>query len=152
MKGNYKHGGRGTRLYTTWKGMKRRCNSKNDEKYYCYGGRGIKVCKEWLNDFSVFRYWAMNNGYSDDLTIDRINVNGNYEPSNCRWADMETQMNNMTTNRILTYKGEDYTMTQLARKFSLNPGTLWSRLNKNWPLEMALITPIMRIRRKVDVT
>lgn len=83
-----------TRIYHIWYNMKRRCYNPKDRNYKNYGGRGIKVCDEWLNDFQAFYDWAMSNGYSDDLTIDRINVNGNYEPTNCRWATIAEQQAN----------------------------------------------------------
>ena len=90
---NYKHGGSDSRLYTIWSGMKKRCDNKNSHAYQNYGGRGIKVCTEW-NDFSIFQKWALSNGYSDDLSIDRVNNDGNYEPNNCRWASSKTQAEN----------------------------------------------------------
>lgn len=90
---NVKHNGSKTRLYEIWSGMHKRCNNKNSHAFPNYGGRGITICNEW-SDFSVFRNWALANGYSDDLSIDRINVNGNYEPSNCQWATDKEQANN----------------------------------------------------------
>ena len=97
MKGaNYKHGGRNTRLYSIWSGMLKRCNNKNCHAYQNYGGRGIKVCDEWL-DYVNFRDWAIQNNYSDLLSIDRINNDGNYESSNCRWANAKQQANNRRT-------------------------------------------------------
>lgn len=87
------------RLYNVWKSIKKRCDNPNSKGFQYYGGRGIKMCKEWHESYSAFRDWALQNGYNDnarfgECTIDRINVNGNYEPSNCRWVDMKVQNNN----------------------------------------------------------
>lgn len=89
-----KHGGKGTRLYRIWCGMKQRCYNPNNPKYKNYGGLGVTICEEWKNDFEKFKKWALSHGYKKDLTIDRINPYGNYEPSNCRWADYKTQNSN----------------------------------------------------------
>ncbi len=93
-----KHGKAGTRLYYIWKAMRERCNNQNDRSYVDYGGRGIQVCADW-NDYENFYQWSMSNGYDPaapfaSCTIDRINVNGNYEPGNCRWVDMKVQARN----------------------------------------------------------
>ena len=93
------------RLYNTYIGMKMRCLNPNNTHYNSYGGRGITICDEWLNSFNSFKEWAFENGYEENLTIDRINVNGNYEPNNCRWTDMKTQANNKTNNKYLEYQG-----------------------------------------------
>ena len=96
------HGGTYTRLYTIWKGLRMRCFSSTNSDFLNYGGRGITVCDEWENDFTAFRDWALSHGYREDLSIDRIDVNGNYEPSNCRWATAKEQNNNKRNSRKAT--------------------------------------------------
>lgn len=91
---SFKHGMSHSRLYRIWLCMRRRCYDERNIGYKYYGGRGIGVCDEWRNSFEAFRDWALANGYRDDLTIDRIDVNGNYEPLNCRWTDISTQLKN----------------------------------------------------------
>lgn len=93
------HGGYGTRLYTIWKGMKERCFNQSYRDYPHYGGRGIIVCNEWASDFAAFREWAVKNGYAENLTIERLDVNGSYEPGNCIWITISDQQKNKTNSR-----------------------------------------------------
>lgn len=123
-----------SRLYGIWCAMKRRCFNQNVESYKYYGARGVNVCNEWL-DYIPFRDWALSNGYSDDLSIDRIDVNGDYEPSNCRWADIETQMNNTRSNKRITYNGEKHTIAEWSRITGIHPTTIGSRIRKGLPLD-----------------
>lgn len=145
---NYKHGKVDTRLYRIWGKMKNRCYCKKIKAYKNYGGRGIIVCDEWKNDFKAFYDWAMNNGYADDLTLDRIDTNKNYEPSNCRWADWETQQNNRRNNRRFEIDGKSYTITQLARLYNISRGTLAGRIQKGWDIKTAVEKPIGKNGRK----
>jgi hypothetical protein len=137
--------GKVMRLYTIWSGIKRRCMNKNNKDYSKYGGRGIKICKEWIGDFKRFHDWAIKNGYNDLLTIDRKNVNGNYEPLNCRWATQKVQSNNKTNNIVLNYKGESNTVTEWADKLNFNPESIRSRLSRGWTISEALTIPINKI-------
>lgn len=104
------------RLTMSYRCMVRRCTNPKHDAWEHYGGRGIKVCREWLFDFDAFVKWAYENGWSEGKTIDRVNPNGNYEPSNCRWADKKTQSNNRSFNIHLTYNGEDMTLAQFCEK------------------------------------
>lgn len=113
-----KHGLRKTRLYNTWANMKQRCNNPNNKSYEYYGGRGIIICKEWC-DFINFYNWAINNGYADNLSIDRIDVNGNYCPENCRFVDSTTQSNNMRSNIKIKINDEILTLSQVCKKYNL---------------------------------
>lgn len=128
------------RLYQTWKNMRQRCNNPNRSDYKRYGGRGIRVCPEW-NDYNTFRNWALSNGYSDNLSIDRIDVNGNYEPSNCRWVDGIIQANNVRNNRIITFENSTYTMAEFARKIGISYSSLQHRLDRGWSIDKIVQTP-----------
>ena len=126
------------RIYNCWLNNINKCNNPKHPSYKNYGARGIQVCKEWINSFEKFRIWALNNGYKDNLTIDRIDVNGDYCPENCRWVDMKTQQNNKRTNKYLTYNGETLTIRQWEEKLGLGRDTLRYRLKLGFPLEVVL--------------
>lgn len=123
------------KLYSVWQNMKRRCYETTNKRYKNYGGRGIKVCDKWLHNYIDFRNWAIGNGYKDGLTIDRINVDGNYEPSNCRWVTLKDQQNNTTRNRILEYKGLKMSMAQFADKYNISYSKFNKRIQMGWNIE-----------------
>lgn len=108
------------RLLHALSAMKQRCYNPNDKRYKAYGAKGVKVCKEWLNSSKSFCEWALRNGYKDNLTIDRINPNGNYEPCNCRWVNYKEQENNRTNNRIIKINNQYKTMAQWADYYGVS--------------------------------
>lgn len=142
------HGKSNTRLYDIWTAMKQRCYNKRHSHYLNYGGRGITICDEWKTDFKNFYCWAIANGYSDSLTIDRINNDGNYEPSNCRWITNFEQQQKRTNTHIVEYKGELFTLSQLARKYNIKPNVLERRIKCGWEIEKSLYTPVRSCKRK----
>lgn len=118
-----------TRLYKIWDGMRERCTRAKHPYYHSYGGRGISVCDEWQS-FYNFKNWAENNGYSDTLTLDRIDVNGNYFPDNCRWVTMKTQANNKSTNHYITINNETMTLSECSERFGIPKSTIrWREMN-----------------------
>lgn len=124
------------RLYNIWASIRQRCYYKKSKQYKDYGGRGIKICDEWLNNFVEFELWAKQNGYKENLTIDRINVDGNYEPSNCRWVTMKEQNNNKRNNRYIEYNNEIHTLSEWSDILGFSQQKLKYRLD-NWDLESA---------------
>lgn len=139
---NYKHGMSHKRLHTIWGNMKQRCYNPSNPKYPSYGARGIRLCDDWFNNSGAFINWALDNGYNDTLSIDRIDVNGNYEPSNCRWVTNKEQAVNKTNNHFLTYKGERKTISEWAKELRMSFGKLEARINRyGWSTEEALSTP-----------
>lgn len=124
------HGMKNTRLYNIHQSMKQRCygNHKESKNYKL---RGIKICEEWLNNFQAFYKWAMNNGYSDNLTIDRINTNGDYEPSNCRWTTYLIQENNRRNNIKININNKEFTIKELSKQFGIKENSIRTVLRKN---------------------
>ena len=123
-RGDYK-----TRLYHIWAAMLQRCNNPNSINYNNYGGRGIKVCGEWRN-FAGFQEWALAHGYEENLSIDRIDYNGNYEPQNCRWATRLEQANNQRSNLKLLFNGEVHTPTEISKLTGISINTIYGTHNK----------------------
>ena len=132
-----------TRLYKIYMGIKKRCYNENAEMYSYYGGKGIKLCEEW-QDFEPFMKWAQENGYSEELSIDRIDSNGNYEPNNCRWVDAFTQANNKSNNTVLEFAGERKTIAEWARMTGIRCATISKRLRDGWSVEDALTKKIQK--------
>lgn len=148
------HGGSGTRLYSIWKGVRNRCFYLNSKNYERYGGRGITVCEEWKDNFVNFRDWSLSNGYKEGLTIDRIDNNGNYEPSNCKWSTNKEQQNNKENNVLITYQNETKTLSQWAEEKGINNSALWGRYYKGWKDEKLFSEPDKRFshhaKRKIN--
>ena len=137
---SYKHGKTNTRLYGIWCGMKDRCYNSNCEHYDCYGGRGIRVCDEWLNDFQKFYDWSIQNGYEKGLSIDRIDVDGNYEPSNCRWATKIEQMRNRRDTVFVEDNGIKIPITEACEKYGIEKTFLWRKVKAGYSLSEILTT------------
>jgi hypothetical protein len=131
-----------TRLYRIWTNIKQRCLNANNKAYKNYGQRGITICKEWEQSYNSFKQWSLDNGYADNLSIDRIDVNGNYEPSNCRWVNFKTQANNTRVNKLITFNGETLTLAQWRDKMGFKRGVIEYRLQKGWDIEKTLTTPV----------
>lgn len=127
----HKHKLSGTRLYKIWQGIKKRCNSPNDPRYNRYGGRGIKICEEWAEDFAAFYEWAMSNGYKDDLTIDRKDNDGDYNPENCRWATNKEQCNNRSTNILIKIGNVTKDLTEWCNIFEVDYKKTVARYHRN---------------------
>jgi len=136
------HGESRTRLWIIWSGMRERCSTPSCSGFANYGGRGIEVCDEW-HDYTTFKKWAIENGYEPNLTLERLDTNGNYEPQNCCWATVKEQNENKRNNRYLEFNGEKHTVAGWAKKLGINPVTLHDRLYKlHWTVERALTEPI----------
>lgn len=139
-KANKKHGMRHSRLYGIWMGMRQRCNWEKAINWHLYGGRGIKVCDDWNSSFNHFMEWAIANGYEEDLTLDRIDPDGNYCPENCRWATLGEQNNNKRTCVYVTIDGETKTVTEWCKLTGVNRMTAYNRIRRGWsPIEAVSI-------------
>lgn len=144
-----KHHGLGkTRLYIIWLTMRSRCNNPKTINYRYYGGKGINVCEEW-DSFTNFYDWAMDNGYSDGLTLDRLSSDGNYEPTNCRWISLPDQQRNRSNNIYITINGMTKCLSEWARYYNISHATVRSRHEAGMDWETAFTTPVKSINRSV---
>lgn len=154
--GNYKHGGKHTKLYEVWCSMRQRCNNPRAKMYKYYGAKGVKVCNEWQDDYLAFKQWSILNGYSEGLTIDRIDNNGDYSPLNCRWVTMKTQANNQDKTVRIEYSGVCKTLHEWSDILGINPTTLYFRIYKRgWNIERAFTEKVSlnkHSRESVDIT
>ena len=140
-----KHGdskrGQRKRLYRIWANMKSRCENKNKPDYKFYGAKGISVCSEW-KEYISFKEWALQNGYAEHLTLDRINSQGNYCPKNCRWITIQEQQNNKINNHILEFNNEKHTINEWSRLLNIDRIIIKDRLRLGWSVEDALLKPV----------
>lgn len=146
MAGTIKHGKTNTRLFVVWSDMKARCFNAKNKNYKNYCGRGITICDEWVKDFKTFYDWAIANGYDENAprgkcTLDRINVNGNYCPENCRWTDSKIQSNNRRNNCFLVCNGVKKTVTEWAEELGIDNKRIFRRLNKGLSDEEIILIP-----------
>jgi hypothetical protein len=141
-----------TRLFKIWRGIKTRCLNTKVQEYPRYGGKGVLICVEWVDDYKTFHEWSMANGYSSELSIDRIDPNGNYEPRNCRWVDCKTQANNRVNTLKFEVNGEIRPLSELASEYRIPYPTLHMRLNKyKWSLAKSLMLPVQqRQKSKIE--
>lgn len=147
---NFKHGGSKDRLFEVWLGMHKRCTDRNSPQFKNYGGRGITVGPEF-KEYEDFKRWAYANGYDEnakrgECTLDRIDVNGNYEPSNCRWVGYDVQANNRRTNDLISFNGKTMTRSQWERELGFGRGVLAGRIRSGWAVERMLTEPPQKRR------
>lgn len=147
-----KHGLSKTRLHRIWHSMYCRCYYSSTNQFKNYGGKGIKICDEWkhIEGFVNFYNWAMSNGYEENLTLDRIDNDKDYCPSNCRWVTVKEQANHRTNNVYYTFNGETKTSKQWCEIYGISQTTLLDRLKRGWSLEQALTIPTKGTHRKVN--
>ena len=131
------HGMRRSKLYGVWCSMKERCNNPKVDGYKSYGAKGIKVCMEWEKSFKTFYEWALNAGYKEGLSIDRIDNNEGYTPANCRWVTHAEQNRNYSRNHLITYNGETKCLSDWADELGINRATVYMRLKRGKTIEQA---------------
>ena len=136
----YTHNKSKTRLYRIWRNMRNRCYWKKHPQFYLWGGKGVIVCDEWKNNFLNFYNWAINNGYNETMTIDRIDGDGDYCPENCRWVSMKEQANNTKNVRFFEYNGERGTIWFFSKKYNVSEKLMRSRIQQGWTIKDAIET------------
>lgn len=144
-----RHGKYGTRIYRIWNGIMTRC-SHSAKSHPRYSGRGIDVCDEWRSDFVNFYNWAMKNGYNKELSIDRIDNNGNYEPTNCKWSTNKEQARNNSRNVMIKYKGMTKCINEWAEYFGITENSIRYRLRKKWSMDKIESTKMAGSNRKIN--
>lgn len=150
-KANKTHGMADTKIYYEWGAMRERCSKPSNMAYSNYGGRGIKVCQEWENDFSAYYNYVSKLPHfgEEGYSLDRIDNDKGYEPGNVRWATRKEQANNRRTNHLLTYNGETHTITEWAEKYNLSQSLVNDRLNRyGWSIEKALTQPVRKQKKR----
>lgn len=130
-----------TRLYRIWAAMKQRCLNPRCTSYSRYGGRGIRICQEWIESYAKFEAWALASGYSDSLSIDRVDNSWHYLPENCRWATAKQQARNTSANVKVMVGDQSVMALEVAERAGLNPGTVHARVRRNWPSELLCVKP-----------
>lgn len=138
-----------TRIYRIWEDIKQRCYNKKQANYKWYGAKGISMCVEWKDSFENFCAWALLNGYNEQLTIDRIDANGNYEPSNCRWVTSREQARNKSSNIYVTINGETKVLKDWCETYCISYATVQTRIRGGWGIVKAIQTPVKHIQRSI---
>lgn len=139
-----------TRLYRIWANMKQRCYNPKNDNYHKYGEKGITICETWKNDYILFRDWALNNGYKDNLTIDRIDGLKGYFPENCRWVTTKVQNHNLRTNVNITYCGQTKCISDWSKETGIPQQTISERLEKGYPLDIVFTKGSLRWSNKIE--
>lgn len=138
---NKKHGLCSERIYRIWQDMKKRCYDKNWRQYKDWGGRGIKVCGEWRDDFISFYNWAIANGYKDNLTIERIDNDGNYEPDNCTFIEFKKQSKNRRNVHLLTFRNKTMCLSEWAKRLKVPYERIRRRYAQGWSARDIILKP-----------
>ena len=149
---NTTHGQKPKKMFRAYVNMKTRCYNPNYYLFKNYGGKGIKICDEWLgkNGFINFREWSFQNGYQDDLSIDRIDNGKDYSPDNCRWVTMREQQNNRTNNHIVVINGFSRTLAEWCRVYKIKYSVVLGRLKIGWSEYDAITKPLQRVCKRRD--